>query len=210
MGDQMVSVPGRRDRKKQQTRAALMSAALRLVAERGLDHVTVEEISEAADVSPRTFFNYFTTKDEAIIGDPFADGVSFRERLLAVPAEVPLLTAVLQVLTVEIDQIQADRDVWLLRMRVITDNPSLLTALFTRGSEAELDSIAAIAARTGLPAGSVYPQLAATLTGAAFRTAMMRWAAAEDGRLLDDFVREAFGHLAAGLAQPAPSTEEVD
>ncbi len=62
---------GLRERKKQRTRRALRMAAIRLVAERGLDGVSVDEIAAAAAISTRTFFNYFPTKDEAIVGlDP--------------------------------------------------------------------------------------------------------------------------------------------
>src|ERR1039458_7643231 len=62
---------GRRDRKKQATRRALRNAALELVAERGFANVTVEDIAEAADVATRTFFNYFPSKESAVIGaDP--------------------------------------------------------------------------------------------------------------------------------------------
>src|SRR4029450_4557104 len=61
--------PGRRERKKLATRQALQEAALRLVAERGLDRGTVGDISEAADVATRTFFNYFSSKEEALLGD---------------------------------------------------------------------------------------------------------------------------------------------
>jgi AcrR family transcriptional regulator len=59
---------GLRERKKQARRAALIDAAQQLVAEHGLDAVTVEMISAEAGVSPRTFFNYFETKDDAVLG----------------------------------------------------------------------------------------------------------------------------------------------
>jgi AcrR family transcriptional regulator len=63
---------GLRERKKLATRHALHLAALQLVAERGLDDVSVDDIAERAEVSPRTFFNYFPSKDDAVLGlEPF-------------------------------------------------------------------------------------------------------------------------------------------
>ena len=62
--------PGLRERKRLATRRAIQLAALELVAEHGLGGVTVDEISRVADISPRTFFNYFPSKEEAVLGDP--------------------------------------------------------------------------------------------------------------------------------------------
>ena len=59
---------GLRERKKRARRAALIDAAQQLVAAHGLDAVTVEMISAEAGVSARTFFNYFETKDDAVLG----------------------------------------------------------------------------------------------------------------------------------------------
>lgn len=68
---------GLRERKKVERRFALIDAAHLLVEEHGFENVTVEDIAAAAGVSPRTFFNYFETKDDAVV--PF----------LAWPAEDP-------------------------------------------------------------------------------------------------------------------------
>ncbi|QXE33886.1 TetR/AcrR family transcriptional regulator [Streptomyces sp. GMY02] len=65
--------PGLRERKKQATREALREAALRLAVERGPDQVRVEDIAEAAGVSPRTYNNYFASREQAIVSAVTAD-----------------------------------------------------------------------------------------------------------------------------------------
>lgn len=61
-------VVGLRDRKREETRARLEAAAVTLVLRDGIEHATVDSISALADVSSRTFFNYFETKEDAILG----------------------------------------------------------------------------------------------------------------------------------------------
>src|ERR1700689_2440924 len=91
---------GRRDRKKQATRRALRNAALDLVAERGFAHVTVEDIAGAADVATRTFFNYFPSKESAVIGADPERAAEVRASLLGRPlGETPL--EALRAVTVE-------------------------------------------------------------------------------------------------------------
>ena len=61
--------PGLRERKKAKTRAAIREHAMRLIREQGYDATTVEQIAEAAEVSPSTFFRYFPTKEDVVLQD---------------------------------------------------------------------------------------------------------------------------------------------
>jgi AcrR family transcriptional regulator len=199
---------GRRDRKKQQTRQALIEAALRLVDERGLDHVTVEDIADAADVSPRTFFNYFASKDEAITGDLFVEDDGTGERLLSAAPGVPVVEAFLQAMAPGLTAMQDDRDVWFLRMRVMEANPSLILSLIARSSAAENQLVQVVGKRLGLSQAHPYPAVFAAAAGGAVRTAMMRWPS--ERRPLTDLVDEAFSYLATGLADPRTGDDPHD
>ncbi|HEY2222607.1 helix-turn-helix domain-containing protein, partial [Actinomycetospora sp.] len=86
-------VVGRRERKKQATRAALSEAAVRLSLEHGVENVTVEQIADDADVSLRTFFNYFSSKEEAVVAGDAARGEVLVERFRARPDSESILTA---------------------------------------------------------------------------------------------------------------------
>ncbi|MEU4835149.1 TetR family transcriptional regulator [Streptosporangium sp. NPDC023615] len=194
---------GRRDRKKLETRAALEHAALTLVAERGLAGVTVEDIAQAVDLSSRTFFNYFPSKEDALVGAGPASAAELRERLEAVPAEVPILEALRLMSRAEAECVQERREQWLLRLRVFEQNPSLLPRLVAGGTETERAVSAAVARRAGVELGtSGYPELATAVAMSAFRVAMMRWSAAGGRPALSGLVDEAFSQLAAGLPDP--------
>lgn len=189
-----------RDRKKRRTRAALERATLRLAAERGYDHVTVEEIAAEADVSVRTFFNYFASKDEALIGADPEVGPRMAARIHAEPAETSPFAAFRASVLAEIDEEMSNaRDLWLLRKEVLMQRPDLLVRAFASSAASEQLLSAALAERSGLPQDHLYPRLLAASVTAAFRCAVSRWAT-DDSVALGDLVGEAFDLLGAGLA----------
>ena len=189
-----------RDRKKRRTRAALERATVRLSAERGYDHVTVEEIAAEADVSMRTFFNYFASKDEALIGaDPEA-GPRMAERVLAAPDEVSPFEAYRRSVLAEItDELNNARDLWLLRKEVLMQRPDLLVRAFANSAQSEQLLADAVGRRAGLPETHLYPRLLVAAGSAAFRCAVTRWAV-DDDVALGDLVSEAFDLFGTGLA----------
>jgi AcrR family transcriptional regulator len=193
---------GLRERKKLATRLALHEAALRLVAERGLEHVSVDDIAERADVSPRTFFNYFPSKDDAVLGlDPAASD-SMAESLRTRPAGETPVQAMRAVAHEQAGQMAEETELWPLRLRGIDAHPPLLARLAATFGRAEQAMAAAIAERTGSHPHDLYPLLLAGVAAAAMRSALHRWLAGDFTASLPDLVDEAWDVLAAGL--PAP------
>ncbi len=97
---------GLRERKKAKTRAAIQQEALRLFHERGYQATTVEEICEAAEVSPSTFFRYFPTKEDVVVFDvldPVMIG-AFR----AQPSELNAIEALRRALREVLGQVPAE------------------------------------------------------------------------------------------------------
>lgn len=88
--------PGLRERKKQATHEALRAAALRLALEHGPDNVRVDDIADAAGVSPRTYNNYFPSREHAIVAAVTAERASrVAAAVAARPADVRLAVAVI-------------------------------------------------------------------------------------------------------------------
>ena len=81
---------GLRERKKQQTRAALVDAAERLFAQKGYDKTTVADIAAAAQVSTRTFFTYFRAKEDVLFAGTDQRLKAIAEAFDAVQASSPL------------------------------------------------------------------------------------------------------------------------
>ena len=190
---------GLRERKKRATRQALHDAALRLTLERGPEHLTVEEISAAADVSPRTFFNYFTGKEQAIVGDDLmAIGPQQATEIMAAAASV--LDGMQDIALALAADVVTRRDQVVLRWQVIKRYPALITAMFARLEEFSASVASAVAARLGLAADDAYPQLMAAMTTAGIRVALLRWTAGHGDDPLERHMGEVFGLLKGELA----------
>ncbi|TDC45352.1 TetR family transcriptional regulator [Actinomadura sp. KC345] len=91
-GDHDAGRTGLRERKKRRTRQAIATAALRLFAERGYEETTIAEIAGAADVSPRTFFSYFPSKEDVVFAEIDDRLAEVSERLRRTPGETPMET----------------------------------------------------------------------------------------------------------------------
>jgi AcrR family transcriptional regulator len=99
-GDRDEPAPGRRDRKKNETRQALRTAAHRLFAEKGFGQTTIDDITEVADVSRRTFFRYYDSKEDLLRVDVADLLPVMLGALRARPVAEPPMTAILNALRV--------------------------------------------------------------------------------------------------------------
>lgn len=147
-----VSAPGLRERKKQRTRDALIRVALELFTTQGYERTTVDEIVDAVEVSQRTFFRYFASKEEVafalqrIVEEEFVRALAARP-----PAEGPfdaMRNAVLASWDGVGDAIHevVPVELYLRNFLMIESTPALLAAHLRRSSEME-ETVARLVAR---------------------------------------------------------------
>lgn len=165
--------PGLRDRKKAATRARIHREAVALALEHGVDKVTVEGIAAAAEVSPRTFFNYFATKEDAFVGADPTVAQRLAAAVVARPAAESTLTAVRHVLVEHLAALEADEELWRMRRRLAAGEPTLAARLAGANDRLEAALVDAGYARTGTdPASDLRPALGARVAMAAVRGAV--------------------------------------
>jgi AcrR family transcriptional regulator len=169
-----------RERKRARTRAALIAAALELFERQGYEATTIGEIAAAADVSPRTFFRYFATKEEVALGDDV--GPAILGLLGARPADESILESVRHVVTDSLALVSAeDRDALLARLRIVYRTPSLRSRRWEFQLEMGRISGAILAARRGLPPDDLGSRVTAAAVFTAIEVAMDDWQQ-HDGR----------------------------
>jgi len=119
-----MNSPGLRERKKQKTRWAIQEHALRLFAQQGFEATTVEQIAEAAEISPSTFFRYFKTKEDVVVEDRYDEVMV--AAIEATPPEVGPFETLRRAMTGSMELIDAaEEEQILLRMRLTFSVPSL-------------------------------------------------------------------------------------
>jgi TetR/AcrR family transcriptional regulator, regulator of mycofactocin system len=198
----------RRGRPRGTSRRQLELIALRLFTEQGFDQTTIEQIAAAAGVSRRTFFRYFDSKASALWGEFDAEVKAIRAALAAVPAGVPMMDAIRQAVVAANHYRAADIPELRARMNLIISVPALQSSAAVRYDAWERAISDFAAARTGQPAGSLYPLAIGRATLAACRAAYDRWCARGDADLTV-YLGAALAALATGFA-PATLRPEDD
>jgi AcrR family transcriptional regulator len=199
----------RRELLKEQTRLVLALAAFGLAEQHGLANVRIPQIAAAVGVSPRTFNNYFASKEAAIVWPITLRAAGLADSLAARPAEEPLADAIVaavagQAGNSEIDGLPSG---WLDEFRaLVAVEPGLHGEYLKAAEMAESALAGAIARRAGLPVGQLESLVLAAVAVAAERAAVLHWARTPAPRpSLADAVRVAVG-MAVGCVTGPRST----
>jgi AcrR family transcriptional regulator len=199
---------GLRERKKLATREAIGGAAFRLAAQRGLENVTVEDIAAAANVSPRTFNNYFTSKLEAISALGIDRAVRIGAALCERPAAEPLWEAITAAVLGHYDTVQSPQGEWKDGMRRVLRSPAMRGEYLKTNAAMQRALAAAIAEREGLdPDRDMLPVVLAGAVTTATQSAVRRWFDADPPVPLRPLVREALGRLARAFTDAARAVQ---
>jgi AcrR family transcriptional regulator len=194
---------GLRERKKAQTHQALRDAAIGLFSVQGFDGTTVEEIAEACDVSPRTFFRYFPTKEDVLFADSEQRCASLVAVLAAQPPGVAPLAALHAAMRAAALDYREERARLVARTEIVAASPSLRAyrAEHQRGwEEAILGEISRRIGARGSASAGLELRLLTSVSIGALRAALDTWLEEPGAPDLLVLVDQAFAQLAEGFA----------
>ncbi len=194
----------RRDQQKEQTRLDLSLAAFELAREHGLASVRVPQIAAATGVSPRTFNNYFASKEAAIVWPATWRASRLAASLEARPPQEPLADALAEAVAglYEQDEMDGLPPGWLGDFRaLVATEPALHGEYLKAAGAVEVALAGAIARRTGVEQGELEPQVLAAVVAGAERAAVLFWARQPNpSGTLTDVIRTAVIMAVRGMA----------
>ncbi|MGY0018318.1 TetR/AcrR family transcriptional regulator [Streptomyces sp. cg35] len=190
---------GLRERKKLKTRLAIREATYRLILEQGYDATTVEQIAEAAEVSPSTVFRYFPTKEDIVLTDEF-DPILERE-LRARPADEPIVESLRHVIdrSLQLALHSEPPEVARLRTRLQAEVPAVRSRMMESMSVTGQMMCRVLAERTGRDAGDLEVRVYAMALVGALMEATMYWAEHDHESDLRDLTLRALDTVQHGL-----------
>lgn len=188
---------GRRERKKLRTRAVIQKEALRLFLDHGFEVTTIEEIAEAADIAPSTFFTYFPTKEAVVLQDDL-DPVLL-EAIKVEPAGLHPITVLRKTLHHVFSHLTPEQHAIFGRRLGLLASNRTLRAAFLNQSASQLDEIVALVAeRAGRSSDDfAVRNLAGALLGVMMATFLT--AANDPDADVPGLADRALAHLEAGL-----------
>ena len=183
-----MAEPARRERKKRQTRDALVRAALRLFDAQGYEHTAVREITDAVDVSERTFFRYFASKEDLALSFVRDFAGALLRALADRPAAEEPLTALRNAFRTSLLEVtgdegpHAEESTYLLVVRLIDSTPSLLAAHLRYLHDHDDEIVRVLAGREGVdPETDLRPRIIAVVFGGLVSLATKDWRARGGG-----------------------------
>ena len=191
-----------RDRKKQRTRRRIEGVALGLFETHGFDGTTIDEIAAAADISPRTFFHYFPSKEDVVLADYATRLEMIVDELKSTPSDQEPWRALLGAFLIVAADYEAEREQLLRRFRIIRATPSVAARNLLIQATWEDAVTEAVSEWLGVDAArDIRPRLLAGATLAAMRASLSRWLADEGSSRLPDHISHCFELLEDGLGQ---------
>lgn len=189
--------PGLRERKQQQTRERLKRAAMALFLERGFEATTIDDIATKADMSRRSFFHYFASKEDVVAAWQEDAAAALVAEILARPADESMLTAAENAIAAAVKRIDPAEAAAMSRLK--RDNPALRARDQLKYEKLEQALAEGLTQRSGRNSDRLKARLVAMISIGAMRVGGESWIGEGAREKPEAFVKRTFDAIRAIL-----------